>query len=92
MRYTLTADQFDTLAQCHEKVRSDYGGRAMYGEQCVAYTGEDDDDFIHDLAEVISEIAETDQELAESRLRAEQRSDSLGLRSVIYWPQIQVSR
>ncbi|MBM4574962.1 hypothetical protein GS896_25690 [Rhodococcus hoagii] len=92
MRYTLTDGQYNTLAERHDEVRSTYAGRGMLGDICIAYGGDDVEDFIRDLAEVIADADGRDREELRDRLRSTKRDDALGLGMITYWTGIAVNR
>ncbi len=85
----LTEDAFDTLefavsAACPEgSLETDYSGRCMYGDECIAFYVDDATDFAKILVRVVAEDEDLANELAD-RIR----TDSLGLGAVIYFPGI----
>lgn len=92
-RITLSRDEYITLRDRHYGVRAAYSGRGMYGDTCLAYTGEDLPSFLYDLAEVLEERDSYPDE-ADVRDRMERigegSSDSMGRGVVHYWQSIQV--
>jgi hypothetical protein len=90
---TLTRDQFNELRyDFYHKVRADYSGRGMYGDTCLAYTGNNVALFLFDLARLLT--GETDPDAHTLRSELERIgtgwSDSLGLGTVHYWQGIDV--
>ena len=92
MSYLLTRDQYEDLADRHEKTRAGYEGRAMFGRSCLAYTGDRPVDFIDDLAGALAERVGVDPAELRGELARSQRMDVLGLGQIVYWPAIQVDR
>lgn len=89
----LSRDDFNTLRYDYDhKVRSDYSGRGMYGDTCLAYTGDDLALFVFDLARLLT--GESDPEADDLRQQIENlgrgSSDSLGRGSVHYWTSVTV--
>lgn len=91
---TLTRDEYTTLAFAHDGVRSSYGGRGMYGDTCLAYTGSEPLLFIFDLAEVLVLRDNDDPAVDDIRYELDRlgmgRTDSMGRGTVHYWPSITV--
>lgn len=66
-----------------------YSGRGMYGQQCPALAVDDVSEGIHQLFESAREHLPADQALDRLQaLVANFRTDTLGFRTVMYWPSI----
>ena len=76
-----------------EDIRS-YSGRAMYGDRCIAVTGDDLDMFA--LGVAMADAARNECGEDEARLhlllgelkRVSSRTDSMGRGTVLYWPRL----
>lgn len=106
MKFTLNAKQYDDLVHMSDadpdEVRHNYSGRAMYGKEALAYTGDRPIQFAFELAAVLTpqeEFAAGDNPhpyAVYDDLRdtlgaiGEPRTDSMGLGTVYYWPNITV--
>ncbi|MCL6528305.1 MAG: hypothetical protein K6T57_15705 [Thermaceae bacterium] len=66
-----------------------YSGRGMYGQQCPALAVDDVPSGIQELFESAREHLSADQALDGLQgLVADFRTDALGFRTVMYWPQM----
>lgn len=89
----LTAEQLTELQQAlynvdlelSEHFRPDYSGRAMYGKECVGFTGNSGDlvKFVAGLTDKfgLDEVMDN---------WASPRSDNMGYDTIWYWPDIQL--
>lgn len=68
------------------RLHTDYSGRAMYGRTCYGLSG-DPTDILYDLAQLLN-LDDDDDTVAYLLDMDNQRTDSLGLRTIIYWPGI----
>lgn len=69
-----------------------YSGRGMFGKECVGVTldrNTPESEFIADVIEVIADNEEWDTLREFCSLLRDSRGDSMGLGSIIYWPQIE---
>lgn len=66
-------------------VRTNYSGRAMYGQQCIGVDGEHPVLFIIECMENLVDM-EPEYALAYFQLLKMQRQDSMGLGTIIYFP------
>ena len=83
----LSDDELDTLTDYASDldftVRTGYSGRCMYGATCVGIVGRGE------ATEVIGYINEDHPDLAAKLLRG-MRTDSMGLSTIYYWPNLTV--
>lgn len=59
-----------------------YSGRGMFGEQCVAIT-------VADWALAAMDMSDSPLPRGGKAMLREARTDSLGMRTVVYWPNMQ---
>jgi hypothetical protein len=90
MKRQLTEDEFSAIEDAAANagctgVRRGYGGRAMFGETCVAI----DADRPGTVAKALTGLAQTHPDLADEL--ADFRSDSMGLDMIAYWPGVTVA-
>lgn len=102
-KITISADIIEFLAEYHdiEDIRTDYSGRAMYGETCLGYTCNDVALFTFRLATEIcrDERASVEQDGDPSLEEVEEmmldigdpRTDSMGRSTIYYWPNVTVT-
>ncbi|UOW93060.1 hypothetical protein SEA_CAIB_76 [Gordonia phage CaiB] len=95
----ITRQDIDTAASwCdfdpEEDVRTDYIGRGMYGRTCIAYEGSNATAF---LAAVVGAAIGRENgdvtiwDLVEELGQLTERSDSMGLGRITYWPGLQLA-
>ena len=95
-RYMLTSAEFSDLADEHDEIRSDYSGRGMWGDECIAYTGPEPMLFAFDMARVIAGQQPGSDETSVEDVRQVlvdldgPVTDQLGRGTVWYWPQVTV--
>ena len=71
--------------------RDSYSGRGMYGRNCVGVVGSSVLETIGDLLEYLNENYEFDMsDLIEMLLKGA-NTDSMGLGTIIYWQQLQMT-
>jgi hypothetical protein len=90
---TLTREEYTSLRDRFDGVRADYSGRGMYGDACLAYTGDEPYLFVFDLAELLAERDSDDPSPSDIRYELSSLSasgDSMGRGSVIYFTGIDV--
>lgn len=102
-KITISADIIEFLADYHEieDIRTDYSGRAMYGDRCLGYTANDVTMFTFRLAVEIcrDERASVNQDGDPSLFEVEEmmlaigdpRTDSMGRSTIYYWPNVVVT-
>jgi len=96
---TLTGDQVNELVTYFDEddIRTDYSGRGMWGDECLAYTGDDVFSFAARLAVLIDtgDVDGCDADgidvLAAIDALPRPRIDDMGTGIVYYWPSIRVS-
>jgi hypothetical protein len=87
---TLTSDQLRDLsiavrrADPDADLYADYSGRGMYGAECVGIVAQDTDQLMYQLGYDLSGT-----ELGDILARQRTDHDSMGLREIVYFPQLQ---
>lgn len=82
---------YEKLVECIESitdnagwdVRTDYSGRGMYGKECIGV-------IVPNTNTVMRLGMAIGAECGEDYIHIKTRSDSLGLRTIVYWPDVEV--
>lgn len=86
----LTQEQQDMITEFAEdkdySIRENYSGRCMYGSKCFGLVGKDPVAIGMELA---SHLAHNDETQLADRLARDVRQDSMGLDSIIYFPNVE---
>jgi hypothetical protein len=87
---TYLADAIKKVVENNDdyKLRTDYSGRGMYGKACVGIVAYSPDEV---LKEIILEINDLEDPYYRADIINElfdYRTDSMGLKKIIYWPNI----
>jgi hypothetical protein len=78
----ISAEQLeDVMTQLDVEVRTDYSGRGMYGDKCLAIVGD-----LRDLLRFAAELTQAIGVEDANDILGRVRSDSMGLSSVYYFP------
>jgi len=70
------------LASAGYGIRS-YSGRGMFGRECVSVSGDDAQEIMLDVIDILTDIADVHEFVGHMRCA---HSDSLGKGVVLYWP------
>lgn len=96
---TISRALFAALEEEGFKVRDDYSGRGMFGEQCFGYEPEYDacNIFLWMLSQLFDEGEDWEfydevKALIEAGAFESECSDSMGLGTIIYYPHLQVEK
>jgi hypothetical protein len=86
--YSIIADAIEDAIDedASERLYTDYSGRGMYSDKCFGITGSQ-----RDYGAFLLSLAETNGDLARD-LNQVHRTDTLGSRTIFYFPGYQVSR
>lgn len=70
------------------ELRTDYSGRAMYGEQCLGIVGDSSTEFVIRLIGELNADPDFKDDAADAVLAMSRRErrDSMGLSSIFYYP------
>jgi hypothetical protein len=100
--FTVDRDVLDVLEDCAENVavqlRTDYSGRSMYGDTCVAVITDDVSGLVRFVIALVSatnsvpdDVAERVSALVDELEHRVTRQDGMGRGYVYYWPQVEVT-